>query len=190
MPAVLRTAQTSAPPTRVVHAGLGPAGPFPAVPLGHVLERRWLHYAFLSRDGELAMVANVAWLGPAPEQVRQEPRCTSILLLQRRGERWGASQFNAETLAPLWSAFRLPHPLARPAPLELRSTAGTVGVTLRLARSSRPCTSQCAPFADGQHLRWQSETGVIARGDWRLRDALYHDVEAVGYHERVRGLWG
>jgi hypothetical protein len=169
---------------------LGPEGPFPEIPLGRVLERRWLHYAFLSRDGRLGMVANVALLGPAPDQAQPEPRCTSILLVHRHGDGWGASQFNCETMVPLWSAFRQPHPLGCPEPFDLRSTAGSVSVALRLERTGRPCTSQCAPFADGQHLRWQSETGVRARGDWTVGGRVDRDVEAIGYHERVRGRWG
>jgi hypothetical protein len=39
-------------------------------------------------------------------------------------------------------------------------------------------------------LRWQSETGVIADGDWGMDDRVYRDVRAIGYHERVRGYWG
>jgi hypothetical protein len=171
-------------------AGLGPHGPFPRIALRRVLERRWLHYAFLSQDGELGLVANVAWLGPAPEQAQPEPRCTSILLTHRRGHGWSASQFNARTLLPLWSAFRQPHRFGAAQRLELSSTAAAPWVRLELERSSRPCTSQCAPFHPGQHLRWQSETGVMARGDWGFPDQIRRDVLAVGYHERVRGYWG
>lgn len=178
-------AQEKAPP-----AGLGPAGPFPDIALRRVLERRWLHYAFLSTDGELGLVANVAMLGPAPEQSTPQPRVTSILLLHRRGRGWSASQFNARTLAPLWSAFQQPHPLAVPGRFEVSSTAEAPWVALDLSRTSRPCTSQCAPFDPGQHLRWQSETGVIAQGDWGFADEVRRGVTAVGYHERVRGRWG
>jgi hypothetical protein len=158
--------------------------------MARVLERRWLHYAFLSRDGRLGMVANVAGLGPSPEDPLGAPRRTSILLVHRAGAGWMASQFNAETSDPQWSAFRLPHPHRTPGRLELAATAGHAAVSFDLLRTSRPCTSQCASFARGQHLRWQSETGVIARGDWRAGGETYPGVEAVGYHERVRGYWG
>jgi hypothetical protein len=174
-------------------AGLGPPGPFPRRALGDPLERRWLHYAFLSRDGELGLVANAAWLGPdrAADGARDDlTRFTTILLLHERGRPWVASQFNAASDEPLWSGFRLPHPLGEERPLNLRSTAGEPAVRLRLRRTSRPCTSQCAPFAGDHHLRWQSEAGVRARGDWHLNGRVRHDVEAVGYHERVRGRWG
>jgi hypothetical protein len=150
-----------------------------------------LHYAFLGDlERELGMVANVAFLGPAHEDPRRSTRCTSILLLHDGQSGWRASQFNAETLAPLWSAFRRPHAHGASGRLELGSTAGRVNVALDLVRTSRPCTAQTAPFARRQFLRWQSETGVIARGRWQLGTRVHEDVEAIGYHERVRGYWG
>jgi hypothetical protein len=155
-----------------------------------VLERRWLHYAFLSRDSELGMVANVAWLGPDPEKPDARTRNTSILLLYRRDQGWSASQFNAETFVPLWSSFRLPQTIGETQPLTLGATSGDPFVRLQLQRSGHPCTSQCAPFAGDQHFRWQSEPGIIARGDWGFKDRVFQDVEAIGYHERVRGYWG
>jgi hypothetical protein len=167
----------------------GPRGPFPRVSLRGELERRWLHYAFLSRDGTLGLVANVADLGPGIDASAGQRR-TSILLLYRQGHGWESSEFNADTLAPLWSAFRLPHRFLRPGPFHLRSTSGTPEVELTLERTSRPCTSQCAPFSGAQHLRWQSEPGVIARGRWRFAGVELGTVEAIGYHERVRGYWG
>jgi hypothetical protein len=167
----------------------GPRGPFPDVPLAGELERRWLHYAFLSRDGGLGLVANVADLGPGRDGSAGRRR-TSIVLVYRQGHGWESSEFNADTLAPLWSAFRLPHRFSRPSAFHLRSTSGTPEVELTLERTSRPCTSQCAPFAGAQHLRWQSEPGVIARGRWRFAGAEVASVDAVGYHERVRGYWG
>ena len=169
---------------------LGPRGPFPDAPLTRILERRWLHYAFLSRDLDLGMVANAAWLGPSPEGVERGTFSTAILLLHRRGEGWRASQFNVATEDPLWSAFRQPHPWGQRSRLDLASTAGSPRVALELWRTSTPCISQCAPFAEDQHLRWQSETGVAADGDWTLGDCTFHGVSALGYHERVRGCWG
>lgn len=183
--------QAFSPPeesTEPATVGLGPRGPFPRRPLSDPIERRWLHYAFLSCDGELGMVANAAWLGP--DEPGGKPRFTTILLLHQRGRPWVASQFNATTSAPLWSAFRLPHPMHEPSPLVLRSSADEPAVELALRRTSRCCTSQCAPFAGDHHLRWQSESGVRARGDWRRDGVTLRDVDAVGYHERVRGRWG
>jgi hypothetical protein len=169
---------------------LGPSGPFPDVPLDRVLDRRWLHYALISRDLELALVSNVAWLGPSPEDPRGQPRSTSILLVHHAAHGWTSSQFNARTHVPLWSAFTRPHPFGRPLPFEIASVDGAPAVALKLWRTSHPCTSQCAPFAPHQHLRWQSESGVAAAGDWRLGDRIFRDVASVGYHERVRGRWG
>ncbi|HEY2187889.1 MAG TPA: hypothetical protein VGH48_04940 [Caldimonas sp.] len=174
-------------------AGLGPRGPFPRAALSAPLERRWLHYAFLSCDGELGLVANAAWLGPDstdPAAAGGVTRFTTILLLHERGRPWVASQFNAASDERLWSAFRLPNGLGEEQPLHLCSTAGEPAVRLRLQRTGPPSTSQCAPFAGDHHLRWQSEAGVRARGDWQLNGRVRRDVDAVGYHERVRGRWG
>ncbi len=167
---------------------LGPHGPFPNTPMRRVLERRWLHYAFISDDQTMGMVANVAWLGPAEPE--GETRVTSILLVHRKGEGWRSTQYNARTLAPLWSAFRQPHAMGEAGPLEIASTSGDPWVRLGLTRTSHPCTSQCAPFAGNHHLRWQSETGVRAKGDWSYGGRVYRNVSAIGYHERVRGNWG
>jgi hypothetical protein len=187
MPANLPVPATMPPPAPIPITG--PPGPFPSFPLRRVLERRWLHYAFLSRDGELGLVANVAWLGGGLDGAASR-RSTSILLLYRRGRGWEYSEFNADTSTPLWSAFRRPHHCGVPGPFDVCSTAGSPGVALELQRTSRPCTSQTAPFARRQHLRWQSEPGVIARGRWSFAGEQLQDVEAIGYHERVRGYWG
>jgi hypothetical protein len=187
MPATVYTVHSDwqAPPER-----LGPAGPFPDISMRGPLERRWLHYAFLSRGNDLGLVANIAWLGPDDEPGGAGPRATSILLLHKEGRGWRSSQFNARTPSIPWSAFRQPHSFDADGTFALQSTADTVAVNLRLRRSSRPCTSQCATFANDHFLRWQSETGVIARGDWTYGDTLSRNVEAIGYHERVRGRWG
>lgn len=168
---------------------LGPRGPFPAVPLRGVLERRWLHYAFLSRDGSLGLVANVASLGAGPDDAGGDC-ATAILLLYERGGGWSTSQYNSRTLSPLWSSFRRPQPGGAQRRLALSAAGGGVAVDLALERTSRACTSQCATFGPGQHLRWQSETGVVARGDWTIAGRRHTGVEAIGYHERVRGSWG
>lgn len=189
MPATLRHRAGPSPPPPVRR--LGPLAPFPDTPIRRALDRRWLHYAFLSgEDDGLGMVANVAWLGPGRGAPVTEPRCTSILLLHDRPSGWTASQFNAETAAPLWSSFRAGTSRDRPGRLEIAATAGRPAVDLELRRTGRPCTSQCAPFGPGHHLRWQSEPGILARGEWRTPGRRHSDVEAYGYHERVRGHWG
>lgn len=169
-------------------AALGPAGPFPRIELVDAIERRWLHYAFLSRDGRFGLVANAAWLGP--DHPGDETRFTTIVLLHERGRPWTASPFNADISAPPWSAFRQPHAMNEAQRLVLASTAGEPAVDLQLKRTAHPCTSQCAPFAGDHHLRWQSEAGVRARGTWRLNGRVHRGIDAVGYHERVRGRWG
>jgi hypothetical protein len=185
MPALIQ----SKPHAALSSRALGPVGPFPRAPLQRALERRWLHYAFVSRDLDLALVANSAWLGPDEEYSSTAIRRTTILLLHESGRGWSSSQFNAITPEPLWSAFRQPHPFGEASPLELAATAGVPRVRLQLARTSTPCTSQCAPFAGDQHLRWQSETGVNAVGDWYLPSGVRRRVSAVGYNERVPGYW-
>ena len=188
MVAVLRSGKDYISPLPIK---LGQQGPFPDAPMQYALERRWLHYAFLSRDNQWGMVANFSYLGPDEfDEDDESQRCTSILLVYKREVGWEATQFNAETLVPLWSAFARPHAYATPHPYRVMSTAGSPGVDFTLQRSSHPCTSQCAPFDRWQYLRWQSETGVIARGRWHYGGKIYADVEAIGYHERVRGYWG
>lgn len=169
---------------------LGPRGPFPDAEIQRVLERRWLHYAFLSRDGALGMVANIAWLGQERGIAPLDEARTAILLVYHRRQGWRSSQFNCRVPMGLWSAFEQPHPFGIPRPFHLDAAQGFPFVHLSLQRSSHPCTSQCAPFANGHFLRWQSETGVIARGDWGFADRMFPNIEAVGYHERVRGFWG
>src|SRR3569623_2187815 len=120
---------------------LGPAGPFPRAALTDTFDRRWLHYAFLSRNGRQARVANAAWLGPAEEDDPPKERFTTILLLHERGRPWSASQFNAEIGDSPWSAFGLPHPYYTPRPLDIGASAGHPRVALGLFRTSRPCTS-------------------------------------------------
>jgi hypothetical protein len=169
---------------------LGPVGPLPNAPLTHELDRTWLHYAFLSREPGLAMVANLSTLGPSPEDSQQERHRMSILLLHERGRGWRSSQFTCAAPDVPWSAFRQPHDHGVQGEFDLEATSGSPAVSLALTRTSRPCTSQCAPFAADQHLRWQSEPGILARGDWRIDDQTHPAVDAIGYHERVRGRWG
>ncbi|WP_299964310.1 hypothetical protein [uncultured Roseobacter sp.] len=168
--------------------GLGPAGPFPDTPLNDPIDRRWLHYAFLSRDGKKALVANSSWLGPGENEPPGTERFATILLLHDGDGPWHSSQFNARTERPPWSAFSRPHAHRAPQSLTITSANGSPAVALELQRTSRNCTSQCAFFANHQHLRWQSETGVLAKGTWTTDTE--QSVDLVGYHERVRGRWG
>jgi hypothetical protein len=186
---------------------LGPEGPFPAAPLSDPLERRWLHYAFFSRDGRKSLIANVAFLGgdrpgADPADGPAGPGLTTAVLLMHDAEAgWACSEWNCGIEAPLWSGFRNPDPRSPgggwPAPdaalpdLALRAVRGTPAVSLRLRRTSTPCASQCATFANHRHfMRWQSEPGVLADGRFDVDGARDPEVQAVGYHERVRGRWG
>lgn len=186
MPAALRFRH---PPRSAPDHLIGPPGPFPEIALQRELERRWLHYAFLSRDLRLGMVSNIAWLGPAAEDPLHRPRTTAILLLYDSTQGWSASQFNAVASAPPWSAFRS-FAQADDDGFAITSSAGAPGVELQLQRSSHPCTSQCVSFMPDQHFRWQSETGIHANGIWKVPGKTYPRVHALGYHERVRGYWG
>src|SRR5882757_7841639 len=188
-------------------AELGVSGPFPRAPLSHPLDRRWLHYAFLSRQGGQAVIANISVLGgswgvragepgaapPTPDAggTGPAPQRMAILLVHEMGRGWSSSQFNAEQPLSPWSAFRLPHP--RPAGAHgpgdgFRVAARGDGpvIDLRLKRTSRPCTSQCAPFGAGEHLRWQSEPGVLATGTFQMarEDAGAGDDGKAGNEDR------
>lgn len=168
--------------------GLGPVGPHPRVGLGRTLDRRWLHYAFRSADGRLSLIANLSVLGASPASgsgSRDGPQEMSILLVHDE-KGWAASQFNATVDGIPWSAFRLPHPGPR---LRIGAAGGPPSLDLDLTRTGHPCTSQCAPFATHEHLRWQSEPGILARGSLTGRAGEHRDVTLVGYHERVSGHW-
>lgn len=165
---------------------LGPRGPFPDVALSDELDRRWLHYAFRSLDGLTSIVANVSTLGGSAGS-SQAPQQMAILLVHDRRHGWRSSQFNATLPDTLWSSFRLPHPGAR---LTIGGRSGDPSIDLELTRTGHPCTSQCAPFAEDQYLRWQSEPGIAARGRVTIAGHVYDDLRFGGYHERVRGRWG
>jgi hypothetical protein len=109
----------------------------------------------------------------------------SILLVHDEAG-WSSSQFNADVQGMPWSAFRMPDPGPR---LRVSASTAAPAVDLDLVRTGRACTSQCAPFAADQHLRWQSEPGVIAHGSLSGAAGVHHGVTLVGYHERVRGHW-
>jgi hypothetical protein len=163
---------------------LGPSGPYPSAPLTHPLDRRWLHYAFRSPDGALSVIANLSVLGASPGS-GSRPQEMSILLVHDEAG-WASSQFNAAVTGVPWSAFRLPDPGPR---LRVGTPRGAPSVDLDLTRTGRACTSQCAPFAVDEHLRWQSEPGVRARGTLTGAAGRHAGSSLVGYHERVRGHW-
>ncbi|MEU4805056.1 hypothetical protein [Actinosynnema sp. NPDC023587] len=151
-----------------------------------------MHYAFLSPDSGHALISNLSVLGAEqPDDgasTRWEPQRMAILLVFDPVHGWSSSQFNAVQPDSPWSAFRVPHRHRVAGAFPVAAVAGAPAVDLRLFRTSRPCTSQCAPFGYDQFLRWQSEPGV--RGSGTLRTA-HGDVtcDLVGYHERVRGRW-
>lgn len=163
---------------------LGPRGPFPSVALHDALDRRWLHYAFRSPDGRLSVIANLSVLG-STDPFTKRPQEMSILLVHDEFG-WESSQFNAAVEGEPWSAFRHPAPGTR---LRIDGRRGSPSVDLRVVRTGHPCTSQCAPFGDGEHLRWQSEPGVLATGTVVVGGRRHEGVDLVGYHERVRGHW-
>ncbi|MBB5911941.1 hypothetical protein BJY24_000808 [Nocardia transvalensis] len=165
---------------------LGPAGPFPRAPLLHELDRRWLHYAFRSPDGAVSVIANLSTLGSS-EAKDEQPQDMSILLVHDRRTGWQSSQFNASISGEPWSSFRTP---GSPGTLRIAGHDGTPLIDLTLRRTGRPCTSQCAPFRPRQHLRWQSEPGIVATGTVGTDRSPRSRVTLLGYHERVRGRWG
>jgi hypothetical protein len=166
-------------------ATLGPQGPYPRVDLLHELDRRWLHYAFRSPDGRRSMIANLSVLGSSDGDHVDAQQMSILLVHDESG--WASSQFSADVEGTPWSAFRQPDPGPR---LRIRAARGVPAVDLRLERTGRPCTSQCAPFGDRQYLRWQSEPGVIATGTVVGPAGAREDAVMLGYHERVRGHWG
>lgn len=184
----------------------GPQGPFPHAPLAHPLDRKWLHYAFLSRCGQHALIANLSVLGSSTGSVLAHPGAPAtgrrsgtgtaaegqhmaILLLYGEGHGWSATQFNAEQPEQPWSAFRLPHPHGAPGAFRVAARSAAPAADVLLTRTSRPCTSQCAPFGEDEHLRWQSEPGVLGTGTLRHGDGTAIQTDLLGYHERVRGRW-
>ncbi|MEU5536433.1 hypothetical protein [Streptomyces sp. NPDC020362] len=185
---------------------LGPPGPFPNAPLTHPLDRKWLHYAFLSRCGRQALIANLSVLGSSTGAVFADPGAPvtgrrsgtgtaaegqhmAILLVYEEGHGWSATQFNAEQPELPWSAFRLPHPRGESGAFRVAARPAAPAADVRLTRTSRPCTSQCAPFGEDEYLRWQSEPGVLGEGTLRHRDGTVTMTDLLGYHERVRGRW-
>ncbi|MBM7814942.1 hypothetical protein [Saccharothrix algeriensis] len=178
---------------------LGVRGPFPESELCHPLDRAWLHYAFLSSDSAHAVISNLSVLGPERPAASaggpaggpaagREPQRMAILLVHEPDRGWSTSQFNAVQPDRPWSPFRLPHPHHAPGRFPVAARAGAPAVDLQLARTSRPCTSRCAPLGDDRHLRWQSEPGIRGRGALSTPHGKA-TLDLTGYHERVRGRW-
>lgn len=168
----------------------GPPGPFPRVPLSDVLERRWLHYAFITTDEKQAMIANLATLGT---EGGGEPIRTSVLLMYHRDHGWTCSQWHANLPREPWTSYRNPPPptvFPRPPDFELRSLAGTPAVALHLASTSTPAPAGVAHFNRTHWKCWQAQPGVLAAGRWDDGMVPMRETAAVGYHERVRGRWG
>lgn len=154
--------------------------------MGDHLERRWLHYAFRSQSGDMSVIANLSTLGTSGAPGARTQRM-SILLVHDATSGWHSTQFNADVTPRPWSSFRLPEPVEQ---MRIAGRRGVPGIDLTFRRTGRACTSQCAPFGVDQHLRWQSEPGILASGTVTTRDRVHENVELVGYHERVRGRWG
>lgn len=167
----------------------GPSGPFPRLPLSDPLERRWLHYAFVTEDEQQAMIANLATLGrePGGREIR-----TSVLLVHHREHGWRCSQWHLHMPREPWTSYRVPLPASLPsrADLELRALSGTPSVALRLHSTSTPAPAGVAHFQRTHWKHWQAQPGVLATGWWDDGMAAARAVRAVGYHERVHGRWG
>jgi hypothetical protein len=168
----------------------GPPGPFPRVPLSHVLERRWLHYAFITADERQALIANLATLGgeSGAEAIR-----TNVLLLYHREHGWACSQWHAVVPREPWTSYRTPAPstaFPRPPDLELRSLVGRPAIALHLTSTSTPAPAGCSLFHRRHWKRWQAQPGVLAVGRWDDGMSVMRETVALGYHERVHGCWG
>lgn len=167
----------------------GPPGPFPRVPLSDVLERRWLHYAFITTDEQQALIANLATLGA---EDGGEPIRTTVLLAYHREHGWACSQWHAYLPREPWTSFRSPGPpttFPRRPDFELQSLAGTPAVALHLTSTSTPAPAGVSHFHRTHWKRWQAQPGVLAAGRWDDGMVPARETVAVGYHERVHGRW-
>jgi hypothetical protein len=165
-------------------------GPFPNAPIAHALERRWLHYAFITQDGAQALIANIAWLGGEPGLPATR---TAILLAYERRHGWASSQWTPDTPEQPWSSFRSggdPFAARSDPDFTIRAGKGWPAANLRLRRTSTPGIGGCATFHDNYWQRWQAEPGVLASGHCSRGAGDCLPFEAAGYHERVRGCWG
>jgi hypothetical protein len=167
-----------------------PAGPFPRAPLSDVLERRWLHYAFITVDEQQALIANLATLGAHDGG---EPITTNLLLAYHCKHGWTCSQWHAYLPREPWTSYRNPPPptcFPRTPDFELQSLAGTPSVSLHLTSTSTPAPAGVSRFHRTHWKRWQAQPGVRAAGRWDDGMVPARETTAVGYHERVHGRWG
>jgi hypothetical protein len=166
------------------------SGPFTRLPLADPLERRWLHYAFITLDQQQAMIANLATLGG---EDGTPPINTSVLLTWHQQHGWTCSQWHLQIPREPWTSYRIPPRSTsqpRPPDLELRSFTGTPAVALHLETTSTPAPAGVSHFHGSHWKRWQAQPGVLAQGWWDDGMAPARQTAAVGYHERVHGRWG
>ena len=167
----------------------GPIGPFPQVPLSDVLERRWLHYAFITTDEQQALIANLATLGA---DGAGEPIDTSVLLVYHRKYGWRCSQWHAYLPHEPWTSYRSrtsASAFSKSNHFDLQSLAGVPLVSLQLTSTSTPAPAGVSHFHRTHWKRWQAQPGVLATGWWNDGMAPAREAIAVGYHERVNGRW-
>jgi hypothetical protein len=166
------------------------SGPFTQLPLSDVLERRWLHYAFITVDERQALIANLATLGG---ENGDDPTHTTLLLTYHRDHGWACSQWHAHLPREPWTSYRSPPPaihMPREPDFEMRSLAGTPSVSLHLTSTTTPAPAGVSHFHGTHWKRWQAQPGVLAAGRWEDGMAPARQTVAVGYHERVHGRWG
>jgi hypothetical protein len=164
-------------------------GPFTSLPLSDVLERRWLHYAFITVDERQALIANLATLGAADGA---EPIRTSVLLAYHREHGWKCSQWHAHLPRDPWTSYQSTPPSTawpREPDFEMQSLAGTPSVSLHLTSTTTPAPAGVSRFHGANWKRWQAQPGVIATGVWDDGMTPAREVVALGYHERVHGRW-
>jgi hypothetical protein len=166
-------------------------GPFTDLPLSDVLERRWLHYAFISVDEQQALIANLATLGGHDDG--DEPTQTSVLLAYHRDHGWTCSQWHAHLPHKPWTSYGSTPPSTawpREPDLALQSLAATPSVSLYLTSTTTPAPAGVSHFHRTHWKRWQAQPGVIATGYWADGMSPPRETTAMGYHERVHGRWG
>lgn len=163
---------------------LGPRAPFPLARPAHPLERRWLHYAFISSDGALSVVANLSDLGA---QDGSDPVTASVLLLHERGQGFVCSEWNATSNEAPWSPFGAPRESGS---LIMASVKGDPELNLHVHDAATPCLTQTFVFSDHSYFRWQPVVGVRADGIFNNGKTPAKRARFWGYHERVRGRWG
>jgi hypothetical protein len=166
------------------------SGPFTRAPFSDVLERRWLHYAFITVDQQQALVANLATLGAHDDS---PPITTNLLLAYHCKHGWTCSQWHAHLPREPWTSYRNPPPptnFPRAADFEMQSLAGTPSVSLHLTSTTTPAPAGVSHFHGTHWKRWQAQPGVRAAGRWDDGMVPARATTAVGYHERVHGRWG